>query len=106
MSETSEFPILSDKLTVWDIMSKAGNSEFRSYNERAAIELRRAMKLIEDMREALIECEDYFDGRADADCEGDPLEFVPNKEMRLLDTVQAVLPKLPKPSPSLRDSAS
>lgn len=41
--------------------------------------------------EALDDCEDYFDNRADADCEGDPLQFVPNKEMRLLSQVREAL---------------
>ena len=97
-SPAEEFPLLRDKLALWTSLNRPG-SEFPEYQERAADELRRALKLIEDMREALIECEDYFDGKADADCEGDPLEFVPNREMRLLNTVQAVLPKLPSPTP-------
>ena len=84
-----EFPILSDKLALWDAMSGSGN--FRVYHANATAELRRMFRLIDDMREALIECEEYFDNRADADCEGDPLEFVPNKEMRLLNAVQAAL---------------
>ncbi len=46
-----------------------------------------------EMFEALTECEEYFDNRADADCEGDPLEFVPNKEMRLLSVVRDALSK-------------
>ena len=42
--------------------------------------------------EALIECEDYFDNRADADCDQDG--FIPNKEMVLLASVRGVLAKL------------
>ena len=42
------------------------------------------------MTEALIECEDYFDNRADADCDQDG--FVPNREMRLLNTIRSALP--------------
>jgi len=40
---------------------------------------------------ALEECEEYFDNRADADCEGDPAEFVPNREMVLLTAVREAL---------------
>lgn len=43
------------------------------------------------LREALDECEDYFDNRADADCDQDG--FIPNKEMQLLSTVRAALTK-------------
>ena len=48
----------------------------------------------ERLREALDECEDYFDNRADADCDQDG--FIPNKEMQLLTTVRAAL-KEPTP---------
>lgn len=37
--------------------------------------------------EALEQCEEYFDNRADADCDQDG--FIPNKEMRLLSVVRA-----------------
>lgn len=47
------------------------------------------------LREALDECEDYFDNRADADCDQDG--FIPNKEMQLLTTVRAALTKEPTP---------
>lgn len=33
-------------------------------------------------RALLGELHEYFDQRADADCEGDPLRYVPNEEMR------------------------
>lgn len=36
--------------------------------------------------DALTECEEYFDNRADADCDQDG--FIPNKEMRLLSVVR------------------
>lgn len=44
-----------------------------------------------DLLEALSECEEYFDNRADADCDQDG--FIPNKEMRLLDVVRAAIAK-------------
>lgn len=40
---------------------------------------------------ALHECEEYFDNRADADCDQDG--FIPNKEMRLLTEVRAAIAK-------------
>lgn len=39
----------------------------------------------------LQECEEYFDNRADADCDQDG--FIPNNEMRLLTEVRAALAK-------------
>lgn len=45
--------------------------------------------LIEEMREALIEAEDYFDNLADADCDQDG--YIPNKEMTLLVAVRKAL---------------
>ena len=89
MGET--FPLLRDKLALWTSLNRP-DSEFPEYQERAADELRRALKLIEDMQEALVECEACFARFADADCDQDG--FVPNEEMRLLSMVQAVLPKL------------
>ena len=44
-----------------------------------------------DLLEALDQCEDYFDNRADAD--HDEYGFVPNEEMRLLSVVRAALAK-------------
>lgn len=44
---------------------------------------------LETMASALAECEDYFDNRADADCDQDG--FIPNKEMRLLTVVREAL---------------
>ena len=41
---------------------------------------------------ALSECEEYFDNRADADCDQDG--YIPNKEMRLLGTVREALQNL------------
>lgn len=45
----------------------------------------------ERLRDALDECEDYFDNTADADHDQDG--FIPNKEMQLLSTVRAALNK-------------
>ena len=41
------------------------------------------------MAEALTECEEYFDSRADADHNGS--RFVPNAEMRMLNTVRSAM---------------
>jgi len=41
------------------------------------------------LREVLDQCEDYFDNRADADCDQDG--FQPNREMVLLSVVRAAL---------------
>lgn len=43
------------------------------------------------LREALESCEDYFDQRADADAQGDPMRYVGNKEMTMLGEVRAAL---------------
>lgn len=45
--------------------------------------------LIETLTAALAECEDYFDNRADADCDQDG--FIPNEEMKLLQGVREAL---------------
>ncbi len=50
-------------------------------------------KLVATMMSALIECEDYFDQRADADCDQDG--FIPNDEMRLLSVVRDAIHKAP-----------
>lgn len=44
-----------------------------------------------EAKEALIECEDYFDNRADADCDQDG--YIPNEEMKLLCVVRDALKK-------------
>ncbi|MFQ6184410.1 hypothetical protein ACLMJV_20990 [Sinorhizobium meliloti] len=43
------------------------------------------------LREALQECEAYFDNRADADCDQDG--YIPNEEMKLLTIVRDALRK-------------
>ena len=45
--------------------------------------------LIERLTAALTECEDYFDNRADADCDQDG--FIPNEEMKRLQGVRDAL---------------
>jgi hypothetical protein len=45
----------------------------------------------ERMREALLECEDYFDNRADAEWFPDSPRPVPNAEMTLLCVVRGAL---------------
>lgn len=49
---------------------------------------------LSEAAEALEQCEAYFDNRADADCQGDPAEFVPNREMVLLTVVRDALTKI------------
>jgi hypothetical protein len=44
---------------------------------------------IAKLREALAECEDYFENRSDADC--DETGFIPNEEMKMMTMVQAAL---------------
>jgi hypothetical protein len=44
-----------------------------------------------DLLEALEACEEYFDNRADADCDQDG--YIPNEEMKLLTLVRAALSK-------------
>jgi len=43
------------------------------------------------LREALEECEEFFDNRADADCDQDG--FIPNDEMKMLRVVRDALGK-------------
>lgn len=44
-----------------------------------------------DLIEALEQCDEYFDNRADADCDQDG--YIPNKEMQLLTVVRDALRK-------------
>lgn len=44
-----------------------------------------------DLIEALQACEEYFDNRADADCDQDG--YIPNEEMKLLTLVRDALRK-------------
>lgn len=52
-------------------------------------QVERQAEQIAKLREALAECEDYFDNRADADCDQDG--FIPNKEMEILHVVRTAL---------------
>jgi len=45
-----------------------------------------------DVIDALERCEEYFDNRADADCDQDG--YVPNEEMKLLQVVRDALKKV------------
>lgn len=45
----------------------------------------------DQMIDALHECEEYFDQRADADCDQDG--YIPNEEMKLLQVVREALRK-------------
>lgn len=72
----------------------------KAFKEAGALELGKLHSLIDRkdaqiaaLLSALIECEDYFDGRADADCDQDG--FIPNDEMRLLTAVREVIHKVP-----------
>lgn len=40
------------------------------------------------VQDILERIEEYFDDRADADCEGDPPRYVPNEEMQLYTALQ------------------
>lgn len=51
----------------------------------------RLMAAAPDLLDALRECGDYFDNRADADCDQDG--YIPNKEMQLLTVVRDALRK-------------
>ncbi|WP_454686873.1 hypothetical protein [Agrobacterium leguminum] len=49
--------------------------------------------IINELLGTLIDCEDYFEQRADADCDQDG--FIPNDEMRLLSVVRDAIHKAP-----------
>lgn len=59
---------------------------------------------LSEAREALSECEEYFDNRADADCDQDG--FIPNKEMRLLSVVRTALQALENGPAGLADATN
>ena len=46
----------------------------------------------DDVVQTLLECWEYFDNRADADCDSDG--YIPNKEMQLLVSVNEALAAL------------
>lgn len=53
----------------------------------------RLQKRCDRMAEALVDCEEYFDNRADADAVGNPPRFQGNHEMNLLGVVRRALGK-------------
>jgi len=76
------------------IVSNPGSGERRLGWQKVVNDLIRALRDERNaFREVLHECEVYFDNRADADCEGDPAEFVPNREMILLSAIRDALAK-------------
>lgn len=54
-------------------------------------QVERQSATITQMREAMVEAEDYFDQRSDADCDQDG--YIPNEEMKLLQVVREALRK-------------
>ena len=69
-------------------------AEIRHAGENARSEALANAKLvvaIPDLLSALLECEAYFDNRADADCDQDG--FIPNEEMKLLSEVREAIAK-------------
>jgi hypothetical protein len=60
------------------------------YDERSGV-MKRAAFIIDEMRDALAECREYFDSRADADHNGST--FVANDAMVLVQTIDAALRK-------------
>lgn len=75
--------------------SQMSDAEWREWAD-SVIEANRKRAQIEaaapDLLEALAECEEYFDNRADADWDAED-GFIPNKEMRLLSLVREALAK-------------
>lgn len=51
---------------------------------------------VEVVKFNLEELEEYFSEREDADCEGDPPRYVPNREMRLHQSVREIRSALKK----------
>lgn len=56
------------------------------------------IETVAEVVEVLGECHEYFSDRADADCVGDPLQFVGNTEMGLQTRVETALEKLGSPA--------
>lgn len=50
------------------------------------------LKEIQRLRDVLEKIADECDGRADADCVGDPPRFVPNVWMQILTRIREVMP--------------
>jgi hypothetical protein len=53
-------------------------------------ELKAAYERIKELEYLLADLDEYFDGRADADCDQDG--FIPNEEMKLLSQIRELLP--------------
>lgn len=81
--------------TPWDeqcgIVSGNGSMVATFGTEEDAALCVRAVNAHDALVEALRECEDYFDQRADADCVGDPPAYAGNREMTLLGVVRRAL---------------
>lgn len=91
-SSVSGLPIVSRKngrsiarVTVFNLGPGFENHERESMANAALL------AAAPDLLEALHECEDYFDNRADADCDQDG--YIPNEEMKLLQVVREALKK-------------
>ena len=63
----------------------------RITSETYTAETKRRGEAFSSLIDALHECEEYFDNRADADCDQDG--YIPNAEMRLLQVVRDALRK-------------
>ena len=46
---------------------------------------------VNQFRAALIEAEEVLDGYADADCQGDPAEYIPNRAMKARNAIREVI---------------
>jgi len=53
-------------------------------------ELKAAYERIKELEFLLCDLDEFFDGRADADCDQDG--FIPNEEMKMLSRIRELLP--------------
>jgi hypothetical protein len=53
-------------------------------------ELKAAYERIKELEFLLSDLDEYFDGRADADCDQDG--FIPNEEMKMLTRIRELIP--------------
>lgn len=72
----------------WGFMNHIHVSKPEFADKHANVRLK---SQVATLREALDECEAYFDNRADADCDQDG--YIPNEEMKLLTLVRNALRK-------------
>lgn len=82
--------LLGLQLLAWEWMAahdclKSG----REYSLPRTTDKPKLVALIETLTAALVECEEHFDNRSDADCDQDG--FIPNAEMRMLQPVREAL---------------